>query len=305
MASIKTLVMIVGPTAVGKTDVAIGIARQLQTVIISADSRQVYHEMRIGTATPAPEQLSSVPHFLIGHRSVNDLYNVSMYEQEVLEILGKQFAERDVVIMTGGTGLYVDVVAKGIDELPDVDPTLRAQLNQELQEKGISWLQQEVERIDPEFFGAVDQKNPARLLRALEVFHTAGEKISVLRTRDHKERDFKVIKIGLTRPREELNRRIADRVDQMMADGLEQECLELYSLRNKPALKTVGYREMFNYLAGECSLEEAIEKIKTNTRRYAKRQMTWFRRDPDIRWFHPDNTEGCIRWLNEQNVTGV
>lgn len=300
MSKAATLIVIAGPTAVGKTEVAIKLARELQSVIVSADSRQVYREMCIGTAAPTPEQLAQVPHFLIRHRSVMDHYNVSMFENEALAVLEAQFDHRDVVVMTGGTGLYMDVVVRGIDDLPDVSPALREKLKMDFQTHGLLWLQDEVQRIDHEFYVSTDQKNPARLLRALEVFYTSGLKMSELRTRSQKQRPFKVMKIGLNKPREELNQRISLRVDQMIADGLEEECRALYPYRNKTALKTVGYREMFRYFDGLCTLDDAITDIKTNTRRYAKRQMTWFRRDPDIQWFSPQQINEMLTWIYGQ-----
>lgn len=296
----KFLVMLCGPTAVGKTDVAIGVARHFGTEIISADSRQVYREMRIGTASPDQQQLAAVPHHLIGHITITDTYNVSIYEQEVLLLLEDLFTRHQMVILTGGSGLYLDVISNGIDDLPDIDPDLRRKLRRQYEEEGIEWLQKEVACIDPEYFARVDTANPNRLLRALEVFYTSGQPFSSLRLSKEIRRYFKIIKTGLTLPREVLNERIDRRVESMIKDGLVEECNSLLPYRELNALNTVGYKEIFSYLDHRSTLEEAIEKIKTNTRRYAKRQMTWFKRDPDIRWFAPEEAEELIGYIKDQ-----
>ncbi len=293
----KYLVMIVGPTAVGKTEFAIKVARYFGTGIISADSRQVYKEMLVGTAVPEPEQLAMVKHYQIGHRSIMDNYNVSLFELEALESIDTLHQLSDVAVMTGGSGLYCDVLENGIDDLPDIDPEVRKRLNEEYRNKGLIWLQQEVAVRDPDYFSSIDQKNPARLLRALEVIVTTGKKFSSLRIAQKRERPFAIIKSGLLRPKEELSARIELRVDRMISEGLIDECRTLYHVKNKNALKSVGYKEIFNWLDGLTSFEEAVEKIKTNTRRYAKRQMTWFRRDSNIKWYHPDDIESYLEWL--------
>jgi tRNA dimethylallyltransferase len=294
----KLLLIILGPTAVGKTDLAIRVAQTFSLEIISADSRQVYKEMSIGTAAPDQAQLNAVTHHCVGHRSMHEYYNVSIYEQEVLGILERTFLKGKPALLTGGSGLYIDVVTNGIDDLPDINPELRTRLRDELEAKGIHWLQLELQQIDPVFFSTVDQRNPNRMLRALEVFHSTGLKMSDLRTSQKVERPFSVIKIGLTRGRTELNARISARVDRMLELGLLDECRRLYPYRHLNALNTVGYKEIFASLSGEMSLEEAVEKIKTNTRRFAKRQMTWFRRDPEIRWFHPDQEDEMMNDLS-------
>jgi tRNA dimethylallyltransferase len=294
----KLLLIILGPTAVGKTDLAIRVAQTFGLEIISADSRQVYKEMSIGTAAPDQAQLNAVTHHCVGHRSMHEYYNVSIYEQEVLGILERTFLKGKPALLTGGSGLYIDVVTNGIDDLPDINPELRTRLRDELEAKGIHWLQLELQQIDPVFFATVDQRNPNRMLRALEVFHSTGLKMSDLRTSQKVERPFSVIKIGLTRGRTELNARISARVDRMLELGLLDECRRLYPYRHLNALNTVGYKEIFASLSGEMSLEEAVEKIKTNTRRFAKRQMTWFRRDPEIRWFHPDQEDEMMNDLS-------
>lgn len=296
----KFLVMLCGPTAVGKTDVAIEVAKYFGTEIISADSRQVYREMRIGTASPDQQQLAAIPHHLIGNITITDTYNVSIYEHEVLSLLEDLFTRHQMVILTGGSGLYLDVISKGIDDLPDTDPDLRRKLRRRFDEEGIGWLREEVARIDPLYFTRVDQSNPNRLLRALEVFHISGKTFSSLRVSKGIQRNFTIIKTGLTLPREVLNERIDRRVDRMIRDGLVEECKSLLLYRELNALNTVGYKEIFSFLDHRCTLEEAIEKIKTNTRRYAKRQMTWFKRDPDIRWFTPEEAEELIGYIKDQ-----
>jgi len=296
----KTLFMIAGPTAVGKTNAAIRVAKHFATEIISADSRQVYREMSIGTAAPDEEQLAAVKHHLVGHRSVHEYYNVWMYEQEALAALDEIFADHETAVMAGGSGLYMDVVQSGIDDLPDIRPELRQQLKDELSAKGLPWLQAEVAQKDPEYFEVVDKKNPNRLLRALEIFHTTGIKFSELRKLKKRERHFRIIKAGLTLPREELNKIINHRVDKMIEQGLVEECRELYPMKELNALNSVGYKEIFAYLDGEMTLDKANEKIRINTRRYAKRQMTWFRRDREIRWFNPSETDELINYFEEE-----
>lgn len=292
------LLILLGPTAVGKTDLAIRVAQTFGLEIISADSRQVYKEMTIGTAAPDEAQLNAVTHHCVGHRTMLEYYNVSMYEQEVLGILEQTFMKGKPALITGGSGLYIDVITNGIDDLPDIDPDLRTRLRDELEAKGIHWLQSQLQTIDPLFFATVDQRNPNRMLRALEVFHSTGLKMSDLRTSQKVERPFRVIKTGLNRPRPELNARIAERVDRMLELGLLDECRRLYPYRHLNALNTVGYKEIFASISGEMSLDEAVEKIKTNTRRFAKRQMTWFRRDPEIHWFHPDQEDAIMNDLS-------
>jgi tRNA dimethylallyltransferase len=297
---LSVLLIIYGPTAVGKTEVAIRVAQHFGTEIISADSRQVYRELVIGTAKPDPEQLALVHHHLVGHRSIHEPYNVSIFEQEFLKRSEVLFTNHPILVMTGGSGMYIDVATKGIDDLPDIDPVLRNQLKEAFEKRGLEWLQGEVRQIDPCFWGEADQKNPARLLRALEVFQTTGIPFSSLRKGVIRPRSFHVIKTGLTLPREALNKRIDIRVDRMMAQGLEKECRELFLFRHLKALQTVGYQEMFQYLEGNISLEQAVTDIKTHTRRYAKRQMTWLRRETGIRWFSPDKEEELIQYIEDQ-----
>ncbi len=291
MAEKKILVVVLGPTASGKTDVAIRLAKYFDTEIISADSRQFYREIPLGTAAPSKEQLTLVPHHFVGNLSLQQDYNVSQYEKEVLELLKIRFRELDVMIMTGGSGLYVDAVCKGIDQLPDPDPEIRKSLQKKWQQLGITALQQQLQQLDPEFYEQVDRQNPKRLLRALEVCLQTGKKYSELRKNNPQERNFRILKIGLNLPREQLYDRINHRVDGMMEEGWLEEAKSVLPFRHLNALNTVGYKELFTFLEGKMTLDEAVEKIKTSTRRYAKRQLTWFKKDKDIHWFSPEDKE--------------
>ena len=284
----KRLIVLSGPTAVGKTATSIKLAQHIDTVILSADSRQFYSGMKIGTAAPTEEELKAVNHYFIGHLKIGDYYNVSRFEQDALAVLEQEFQKHDQVILTGGSGLYIDALCRGVDEFPDPDPELRANLKKQYQEQGIEWLQDEVQKADPEYFGQVDKKNPNRLLRALEVCLATGKPYSEQRIGNKRERSFDIIYIALNRPREELFERIHLRTDQMLKDGLVEEVKSLAHLRHENALNTVGYKEIFTYLDGDYSLELATEKIKTNTRRYAKRQLTWFRKNTAYHWLYPD-----------------
>ncbi len=295
----KKLFVITGPTAIGKTSLAIDIAKKLDTEIISADSRQFYKELKIGVAAPTDEELSAVKHHFVGHLSITDYYNVSKFEQDVLAFLESFFKTNDNAVMVGGSGLYIDAVCKGIDDLPDPDENLREKLKGLLETNGIGYLQQLLEELDPDYFDIVDLNNPNRLLRALEVIIQTGETYTSLRNSKPQKRNFEIIKIGLNRPREELVEIIEKRVDRMIADGLVEEVRGLEKYRGVNALKTVGYQEIFSYFDGTFTLDEAIEKIKTNTRRYAKRQITWFRRDKDINWFLPSERKRIIESLQE------
>ena len=294
------LIVITGPTASGKTTLSIEIAKFFSAEILSADSRQFYREMKIGTAKPSDEQLTIVPHHFIGHLSISDYYNVSKYESDVLKTLEHLFAGSSFAILTGGSGLYINAVCHGIDELPDPDQSLREQLKDLYQKKGIRILQEKLRELDPEYYRKVDLSNPNRLLRAVEVCLTTGVSYSELRKNRRVPRNFRIIKLGLQRDREDLNRRINRRVETMMEDGLLEEVKELLPYRHLNALNTVGYKELFDYLDGKYSLAQAVEKIKTNTRRFAKRQMTWFRKDKEIHWFHPDEFEKIVQMVESQ-----
>ncbi len=280
----KELIVIAGPTAVGKTAFAIKLAKKYQTEIISADSRQFYRELKIGTAAPTEEELTSAPHHFIGNLSIHDYYNVSIYEQEALKLIRHLFEKHDKVIAVGGSGLYIDALCYGIDELPDADEQLRRKIKQKFAEEGIAYLQREVKRLDPAFYEIADINNPKRLQRALEVCLATGKTYSSLRKNKRKSREFMIRKYVLNMERERLYERINLRVDQMMEAGLLKEVRSLIPYRTLNALNTVGYKELFHYLDGEISLEQAITDIKTNSRRYAKRQITWFKRYDDFEW---------------------
>ncbi|GAP44315.1 tRNA dimethylallyltransferase [Lentimicrobium saccharophilum] len=285
------LIVIAGPTAVGKTDVAIAVARYFGCEIISADSRQFYRGLKIGTAAPSAEQLSAVKHHFVGHLSVKDAYDVSRYEKEALELLQRLFRENRFAVLTGGSGLYIQAVCDGFDELPDSDPRIRADLRDKLEREGLASLRALLRQSDPAYYGQVDLANPNRILRALEVSLTTGKPFSSFRKRDLADRPFSTVKICLDLPRHELHNRINARVDAMMTSGLLEEARHFYPERTLNALNTVGYKELFQYFDGLCSLEEAVEKIKTNTRRYARRQLTWFRKDKEVVWCRPDAEE--------------
>jgi tRNA dimethylallyltransferase len=287
----NSLIVLIGPTAIGKTKTAITLARHFNTQIISADSRQFYKELKIGTASPDPVELAAAKHHFIGHLSINDYYNVSRYERDVLSLLPEIFKQKKMAIMTGGSGLYIDAVCKGIDELPDPDKELRLKIKNWHTENGLEFLQNKLKELDPEYYAIVDKANPNRLKRALEVCIATGSTYTYLRKNQSKSRDFNIIKIGLNRPREELFKNIGARVDKMIEDGLVNEVKSLSGFRHHNALNTVGYKEIFEYLDDKITLERAIENIKTNTRRYAKRQLTWFKRDKEIQWFSPEEIE--------------
>ena len=298
------LIVITGPTAAGKTSLAIEVASDFFTEIISADSRQFYKEMRIGTGAPTAAELKTVPHHFIGHISIHDVYNVSRFEEDALKKLDQLFTIRNPIILTGGSGLYINAVCHGIDDLPDPDNGLRSMLKDLYHTQGIKALQDKVKEIDPEYYADVDQSNPKRLFRAIEVCLTTGVTYSSLRKNKPKPRNFRVIKIGLNRDRQELYRRINHRVDKMMDEGFLSEAKALYCYRHLNALNTVGYKELFDHLDAKITLDEAVEKIKTNSRRYAKRQLTWFRKDPEITWFHADDLPGIMNAINEKKARG-
>ncbi|GAB3223360.1 tRNA (adenosine(37)-N6)-dimethylallyltransferase MiaA [Algoriphagus aestuariicola] len=300
MAVQKNLILVVGPTAVGKTDLCINLAKKFKTEIVSCDSRQFYRELNLGTAKPSPDELSQVPHHLINSLSIEDNYDVRRFEHDALEILDTIFKDGSIAVMTGGSGLFADAVTRGFDEIPDIDPDIRKRVISDYQSYGLDWLQTEVSRVDPEYYALVDRQNPQRLMRALEVFLGTGIKFSGFRQRKKTERPFRVIKIGLEREREELYHRIDQRMDQMINQGLFEEAESLFEKRHLNALQTVGYSEIFGYLEGNYDRSETIRLLKRNSRRYAKRQLTWFRRDPEIRWFHPDQLEEILSWLETQ-----
>ena len=303
MSSAKTLIVITGPTAVGKTALCLDIAQYFGIPSINADSRQIYKELKIGTASPTDEQQQLVPHYFVGSLSLNDYYSASLFEQQVLEILDDEFRTHDLALMTGGSMMYIDAVCDGIDDIPTVDDETRETLKKRLADEGLEPLLEELKALDPEYYAIVDRQNPRRVVHGLEICLMTGKTYTSFRKREagerRKERPFRIVKIGLNRPREELYARINQRVDQMMQDGLLEEAKRLYPMRQMNALNTVGYKELFDYLDGRWPLEEAVERIKGNTRRYARKQLTWYKKDESIRWFHPDQEKEIIDLISQ------
>lgn len=294
---IKTLVVIVGPTGIGKTDTSIKIAQHYKTEIISADSRQIYKETCIGTATPDSQQLHTVKHNFIQTQSIHNYYNASMFEKDVLKTITNLFSQHNIIIMTGGSMLYIDAVCDGIDDLPKIDIEVREELIKRYQNEGLENLRIELKKIDPEYYAITDLKNHKRILHALEIFYITGKTFSSFRTNTKKPRDFNIVKIGLNTDRPLLHERINKRVDQMIANGLIDEARTLFPYRNLNSLNTVGYKELFDYFDGTIELNKAVELIKRNSRRYARRQLTWFRRDKNIKWFDINQTEEIDLYL--------
>ncbi|WP_158796845.1 tRNA (adenosine(37)-N6)-dimethylallyltransferase MiaA [Pedobacter sp. L105] len=302
MAKNKTLIVIAGPTAIGKTALAITLARHFSTEIISADSRQFFKEMSIGTAKPSADELAMAKHHFIDSHSINTLFSTGDFEKQALEVLAEIFSRHDVAIMAGGSGLYLDAVTKGLDQLPDTDMQIREELNLLFEKKGIEPIREKLAEADPEYYAKVDQSNPQRMIRGLEFFLSTGKKVSSFLTNSKKERPFDIIKIGLNIERPLLYERINHRVDLMLANGLLEEVKALEPYKDLNALKTVGYAELFDYLDGLISYEMAVDKIKQNTRRFAKRQLTWFRRDDQIKWFEPHTQPQSIIDFLEQSL---
>lgn len=292
---VKTLVVVTGPTAVGKTALTMELAQHYGVPIINADSRQIYRELKIGTAAPTDEQLRQVPHLFVGSKSIDDYYNASMYEQEVLSYIKESSSPID--LLSGGSMMYIDAVCNGIDDIPTVRDDIREEMKRRYQEEGLEALCEELRQLDPEHYAIVDRQNYRRVVHALEICHQTGKTYTSFRTQQKKERPFRIVKIGLNREREELYTRINQRVDQMMNDGLLDEVKGLINKRETNALNTVGYKELFDYLDGRWSLDEAVERIKGNTRRYARKQLTWYKRDEDMRWFHPDDIQEILNYL--------
>ena len=278
------LIVVAGPTASGKTSYSIQLAQKIGTVILSADSRQFYKEMSIGTAAPTEDELRQVKHYFVHHISIEDKYDVADYERDAISLLNQLFKQYESVILTGGSGLFIDAVCNGIDPMPDVEPEIREKVENLLREGGLKAMQEEVQRLDPEYFALVDQQNPRRLQRCLEICYQTGNTFTSFRQRQTVQRDFEIEKYALLWNREELIRRIDHRVDLMMKQGLLDEARSLYPKRQLNALNTVGYKELFEYFDGRCSLKEAVEQIKIHTRQYAKRQMTWLRKDNSYQW---------------------
>ena len=293
----KKLIVITGPTAVGKTALCLDVAKHFHIPIINADSRQIFRELKIGTAPPTEAQMQQVHHDFVGILGLDDYYSASLFEQQVLELLDRQFLSSDYALMAGGSMMYIDAVCDGIDDIPTIDDQTRTTMKQRLADEGLEALCDELRQRDPEYYEIVDRQNPRRVVHALEICLMTGKTYTSFRKREKRQRPFNIIKIGLNRPREELYERINRRVDQMMADGLLEEAKALYPKRHLNALNTVGYKELFDYIDGRWPLEEAVERIKGNTRRYARKQLTWFKKDESIRWFHPDETETIIKYI--------
>lgn len=291
----KTLVVITGPTAVGKTALTIELAKHYDIPVINADSRQIYRELKIGTASPTEDQLREVKHYFVGTKNIDEYYNASMYEQDVLSLL--QDSPSDINLMSGGSMMYIDAVCNGIDDIPTIRDDIREEMKRRYQHEGLEALCEELRQLDPEHYAIVDRQNYRRVIHALEICHQTGKTYTSFRTRTKKTRPFHAVKIGLNREREELYNRINARVDLMIANGLLEEAKALYDKRHLNALNTVGYKEIFNYISGLWTKDEAIERMKGNTRRYARKQLTWFKRDPEIRWFHPDDKETILKYI--------
>ena len=293
----KTLIVITGPTAVGKTRLCIDIAKHFDIPIINADSRQIYKELKIGTARPTDEEMREVKHYFVGTLSLDDYYSASLYEQQVLTLLEEQFMTHDFALMSGGSMMYIDAVCNGIDDIPTIDDGTRETMKRRLQEEGLEKLCEELKQLDPEYYEIVDRQNPKRVVHALEICTMTGQAYTSFRKREQKRRPFRIVKIGLNRERTELYDRINARVDEMMANGFLKEAAGLYERKDLNALNTVGYKELFDYFEGRWTLKEAIERIKGNTRRYARKQLTWYKKDEQMKWFHPDQKEDIINYI--------
>ncbi len=301
----KYLLIVTGPTGIGKTDSSISLAKHWKTEIISCDSRQMYREMNIGTAVPSSEQLAAVPHHFIGNLSIHDYYNAYHFETEVLNLLDKLYSDNNIVIIAGGSGLYLDAVLYGMDDIPDPDPVLRNKLTQRMIKDGVKVLAEELREIDPEYYDEVDINNPKRVLRGLEVWFSTGQKFSSFRIRKDRPRPFIPLIVNLEMEREKLYTRINQRVDMMIKEGLEKEALGLYPLKGLNALNTVGYKEWFDYFEGQYPVEEAIRLIKRNSRHYAKRQITWNKKYKGMLNVHPESVQDIINWVEYQrNLSG-
>lgn len=300
----KSLIIIAGPTAIGKTGIAVEMASYLKTEVISCDSRQIYKEMSIGTAVPDISELQGVRHHFLQNKSIHQYYNASMFENEVLELLDNLFTLKNTVILAGGSGMYIDAVCSGIDDLPSVDNEIRHQLQNQYRNEGIESLRIMLRKLDPEYYNTVDLRNAQRILKALEISIITGKAYSSFLTNPKKDRFFETIKIGLNIKRDLLYERINSRVDRMIRQGLVDEARQLYRYRKLNALNTVGYKEMFMYLEGSITLDEAIDLIRRNTRKYARRQLTWFRKYQDMRWFDPSD-KAAIKMYIDQRLNSI
>lgn len=296
----KTLIVLIGPTGVGKTDLSIKIAEKYGSPIISADSRQLYSDLKIGTAAPTEEYLKRVKHYFVGTLKLTDYYSAAQYESEVISLLEELFKSNNTILLTGGSMMYIDAICKGIDDIPTVDSETRQMMMEKYEKEGLDRLCAELKLLDPEYYSTVDLKNPKRVIHALEICYMTGKTYTSFRTGNKKQRPFDIIKIGLCRDREELYERINKRVDIMIKEGLVDEVKSVYEYRNLNSLNTVGYKEIIQYLEGNCTLEFAIEKIKQNSRIYSRKQMTWFKRDNDITWFHPDEEEEIMEFIESK-----
>lgn len=296
----KTLFVLLGPTGVGKTELSLQIAEFLHIPILNADSRQLYRDLPIGTAAPTAEEQARVRHYFVGTLSLTDYYSAARYETEALAVLDKQFGKHDVAMLSGGSMLYIDAVCQGIDDMPSVDADTRASVLQRLEERGLDALSAELKLLDPDYYAQCDVRNTKRVVHALEICYMTGRPYSTFRVRAIKERPFRIIKIGLTREREELYDRINRRVDMMMDRGLLDEARRVYPYRHLNALNTVGYKELFRYFDGEWTLDFALDKVRRNSRVYSRKQMTWFRRDPSIQWFSPDDMVKIRNFITKQ-----
>jgi tRNA dimethylallyltransferase len=293
----STLIVITGPTAVGKTALTIELARYYNTPVINADSRQIYRELKIGTAAPSEEQLKQARHYFVGTKSIHDYYNASMYEQEVMSLLSESTTQ--INLLAGGSMMYIDAVCNGIDDIPTVRDDIREEMKRRYQEEGLEALCADLQRLDPEHYAIVDRQNYRRVIHALEICYQTGKTYTSFRTQAKKERPFRIVKIGLNCERDILYNKINARVDEMMENGLLQEAERLYKFRQLNALNTVGYKELFDYMDGRWPLEEAVERIKGNTRRYARKQLTWFKRDEQIQWFRPNQKDEILKYITQ------
>lgn len=298
----NTLLVITGPTAVGKTDLCLEIAESRGIPVINADSRQIYRDMPIGTAAPTAEQMQRVKHYFVGTLALDEYYNASMYEQDVMTLLSQMFEGKDnaLAMMTGGSMMYIDAVCNGIDDIPTIRDDIRQIYKDRLATEGLDPLLAELKTLDPEYYDIVDKCNPRRVVHGLEICRQTGTTYTSFRIRERKQRPFRIVKIALNRPRDILYKRINSRVDMMIAEGLEEEARRLYPLRHLNALNTVGYKEMFKYIDGEWTLDEAVERIKGNTRRYARKQQTWYKKDDDIVWFDAAEREHILNFISDK-----
>jgi len=296
----KYLIVLLGPTGVGKTDLSISLAQKYNTSIVSSDSRQIYKEMNIGTAVPEQEYLDKVKHYFIGELSIHDYYNSWEYEKQAVAKIEELHESSDVVLLVGGSMMYIDAVCNGIDDIPTIAPELRAKIITQYEEQGLDVIREQLKELDPVFYEEVDLNNAKRVIHAVEVCLQSGKAYSSLRTNEGKKRSFEIIKIGLNRDREELYNRINKRVDIMLADGLEEEARGLYPFKHLNSLNTVGYKELYGYFDEEYDFDEAVRLIKRDSRRYAKRQLSWFNRDKDIMWFNPDDEKQILEAIDKK-----